>query len=251
MKRKLFWNLTLLLFFVSLPCLGSYRTIPPWGLSVSALVNNSLLVFTGRVVDMEFVYRENIPIKFTTDITVKVEEMIKGEPNAGEDLVKFFYPGGEGIDPETGKRLKADIVGLPEFKKGEKVLMFLRKHKYLADKRPYGGLIFGDWGKREIQDDGWVSMPYIFKEQLFYNDQWNEVDMAREILLPLDLALQIAKAAVKDAKATEAVEEQIREFAQNAPIVPRQMPRLDQVLVNVLEVEVQKILVQKEKEGLK
>jgi len=129
MKVKFSWKLAILLFFVSLPYLAEATTVLPLpgGSSISNMVKHSHLVFTGEVIDLEFVFRVDIPPQFTTDVTVKVEEMIKGEPNAGENLVKFMIPRGEGVHPETGELLGGETVGTPEFKKGEKVLMFLAK----------------------------------------------------------------------------------------------------------------------------
>lgn len=246
MKRKLFWKLAPLFFCVSLPYLmGAQRVFPPEGLSISSMVNRSLLVFIGEVVDMEFAFRENLPGQFTTDITVKVEEMIKGEPNAGENLVKFMIPGGEGINPKTGKLGRGMVVGVPEFKKGEKIFIFLRRHKYLADIIPYGGLILGTWGKREMTD-GLVSMPYTVNDP-----DTQEGRSVREILLPLDLTVQLARATLKDAKTVAQMDERIRAFAERAPLIPHTMPKLgdDPALVGSLKAEVQKILNQKEING--
>jgi hypothetical protein len=244
MKIKLLRKLTPLLLLGFLPLLtGAQWISPPEGFSISYLVNDSDLVFTGEVVSLQFIFRANVPPQWTTDVTMKVSQMIKGEPNAGKILVKFMIPGGERVNPRTGELEYCRVTTAPQFKTGEKVMMFLRKHPHL-DKRPipYGGLIAGFEGKRERVDDT-VSVPYTFKDKRFYNGKWNEVDSVREILLPIDLALQIAKAALKDPQATTAIEEPFREVAKRAPI-GRTKPKPDKALLDSIDVAVNKILIQ-------
>ena len=253
MQTKLFQRLSLLLFFVSLPCLmGSYRAAPKEGLGISSMVKHSDRVFIGEVVEMEYVFREDLPPQDTTDITIKVEKMIKGEPNAGEDRVKFMIGGGEGIHPITGEKRICLVVGAPEFEIGEWVLIFLKKNKRLIEHRhirqlpppPYEGVGVAGWGNRKILYEK-VSIPYTFKERLFDNGQWRERPRIREILLPIDLAQQIAKAALKDAEAVSAIEEQLRTFAKEAPMMPGEKPIPDQAFLHSIEAEIKPILMQK------
>ena len=99
--------------------MGSYPAAPKEGLGISSMVKHSDRVFIGEVVEMEYVFREDLPLQDMTDITIKVEKMIKGEPNAGEDRVKFMISGGEGIHPITGEKRICLVVGAPEFEIGE------------------------------------------------------------------------------------------------------------------------------------
>ncbi len=256
MKAKLFQRLVLLLFCVSLPCLmGAYRITPTEGLSISSMVKLSNLVFTGEVVEMEFVFREDLPPQFTTDITVEVEAMIKGTPNAGENRVKFMIRGGEGVHPTTGESLICIATGAPQFEIGEKVLIFLLRHTRLIEHRrlrqlsppPYEGLAPVWWGNRKIVDEK-VSVPYTFQKRLFENGQWRDKTQMRDIHLPIDLARQIAQAALQNAEAVSTVEEQIRTFAKNAPVVPGEKPMPGQVLLDSVEAAITPILPQERME---
>ena len=250
MQPKLFQRLITLLFCIFLPCLMGATSVPPKeGLSISSMVDMSVRVFTGEVVEMEFVFREDLPPQYTTDITVEVEEMIKGKPNAGENRVKFTIPGGEGINPNTGEARICISTGTPQFEIGERVLIFLVKNARLIEGRrlrglsppPYEGVVVAWWGKREIADEK-VSVPYTFKKRLFDNGQWREMPWMRDIRLPIDLAQQMAKAALKNAEAVSAIEERMRTFAKNAPVVPGERPVPGQALLDGVEAEIKPIL---------
>ena len=254
-RTKLFQRLPLLLFCVSLPCLmGASRTTPKEGLSISSMVKLSDLVFAGEVVGMEFVFREDLPPQFTTDITVEVEEMIKGRPNAGANRVKFMIRGGEGIHPTTGETLICIATGAPEFEIGEKVLIFLLKHKRLIEHRrlrglsppPHEGMAPVWWGNRKIVDEK-VSVPYTFKERLFDNGQWRDRTRVRNIRLPIDLAKQMVKAALKNAEAISVIEERLRAFAKESPWV-QDGPIPDQAFLDSVKSEIRPILNQEQME---
>ena len=101
-----------------------------------------------------------------------------------------------------------------------------------------------DGGNRKILYEK-VSIPYTFKERLFDNGQWRERPRIREILLPIDLAQQIAKAALKDAEAVSAIEEQLRTFAKETPMMPGEKPIPDEALLHSIEAEIKPILMQK------
>ena len=67
------------------------------GYQITTLIEHSHLVVVGTVAAMEFVFREDVPPQYTTDIVIHIEEVIKGTPNYGEGGVKFMIPNyGEG-----------------------------------------------------------------------------------------------------------------------------------------------------------
>ena len=75
MKIKLFWKLAIILFFVSFPYLAESTTILrlPGGFTISNMVKHSHLVFTGEVIDLEFVYREgNPPVLYGSTLAADV-----------------------------------------------------------------------------------------------------------------------------------------------------------------------------------
>ncbi len=107
---------------------------------------------------------------------------------------------------------------------------------------PPRGLTVAWWSKREIVGGVSVSVPYTFKKRELQNGVWKEVDTARSTLLPVDLAVKIARAALRDADGVLAIEERIRTFAQQAPIISGEKPHLDQELLDSVEAEIDKIL---------
>ena len=59
------------------------------------------LVFIGTLTGTE--YGTNGSRGLLTDLTFRVDKLIKGEPNIDEDTVKFCIPGGIARDAETGE----------------------------------------------------------------------------------------------------------------------------------------------------
>jgi hypothetical protein len=216
---------------------------------VSTMVEESERVFFGEVVELQFVWREELSLAHTTDVIVRIIENIKGQPNAGANHVKFMIPGGKGVNPRTGEVTHAIVSGTPEFKEGEKVFMFLKKHPHLGKKYPhldrpltipYDGLITGTQGKREVVDD-MVNMVYSFNDRVLIDGQWIEMQLASTVKLPVDLVVKMAGATLKDAKAVKALDEQLRVFAKQ-PLPQRGTRKPEKAFLDMLEVEVDKIL---------
>ena len=205
---------------------------------------------------MDFVFREDLPPQYTTDIIVAIDVMIKGTPNAGENHVKFMIPGGEGVNPTTGEAAIAWSSGAPEFEIGERVFMFLKKHKRLIEQRrlrklsppPYEGIMTAWWGSIKIRHEE-VAMPYTFKKILFDNGQQRERSQIREVHLPINLARQIAQAAAKDATAVSTIDEKIRAFVKKSPIVPGQRLMPDQAFLDRIEANLKPILIEIQTNG--
>lgn len=168
------------------------------GFSIANVVDDSDLVVYGKVVKKQFEFRENFGR--TTDITIDVKEMIKGTPNAGEDHVKFMIDGGTGTNPNTGRTLTKEVTGTPEFELNETVLLFLVKSRQSKRRLPHGGyyIFYVFYGKRPV-NNGKVLLWYTLD-----NDGVGVID------LPVDLVIQIAKAADKDFEAASRLENDIR-----------------------------------------
>ena len=79
------------------------------------LIQGSTLAVVGTVEEMNYVYRPEIRCKITTDIVVKIDNLIKGKPNAGHRYVDFMIRGGKG--KHGGLRISTQ----PKFQLGEKV----------------------------------------------------------------------------------------------------------------------------------
>ena len=64
-------------------------------------IKKAELVFIGTLTGTE--YGTNGTRGLLTDLTFRVDKLIKGEPNIDEDTVAFCFPGGIARDAETGK----------------------------------------------------------------------------------------------------------------------------------------------------
>ena len=163
------------------------------GFALSHFVERSNLIVVGQVIEMEYVTRENIKGRYTTDITVAVDQIIKGKPNISKTRVKFMIEGGA----------RLIVMGdVPKFAVGEKVLLFMVNSTdgYYAN-YPYDRLAFyrGSYGKRLIKDDK-VYLVYAMED-----------DKLKSVRMPLDLAVQLSKAAIKDKDAVVELEKDIRD----------------------------------------
>ena len=171
--------------------------------SLLQMVERCELVVTGRVKSMVFAHRTNVTPAGggTTDVTIAVDNVIKGTPNAGDNLVTFMIEGGKGVNPETGQvqHLKVTLQG--NFKVGEEVLVYLRQgdaegyHQNYAHGRLY--LIPG-FGKSPIKDD---------MVGLVYEGAGKRLKLTT---VPVDLAVTLGQAAVLDKERAALVENVIK-----------------------------------------
>ena len=162
------------------------------GFSIAQVVDVSDLVLLGQVIEVRWTGN------FTTDITVKVDELIKGTPNAGANRVKFTVRGGAGTSSITGKKSILRVSGTPEFARGEEVLFFFINRQPRSESPHKLRLFYVYYGKRVVKD-GQVVIYYT-------------LDNGQEtfITMPADLAVQLGKAAHKDKDATSQLEDHIR-----------------------------------------
>ena len=181
------------------------------GFAISKTVELCKVVAIGRVTQIESVWRDNIEIKHTTDITVTVDRMIKGSPNVGSNKVRFMIEGGTCTNPVTGRTNKRSVSGVPKFEIGEKVLLFLFQAD--ADDPYYENFPYDrlypyreSYGKALIRDDSILRM-YLLSET-------NPLDM-KMVKMPLDLAVNICEAAKKDVAETVKLEEEIKVDLRN------------------------------------
>lgn len=179
-------------------------------LSLLKFTERAKIIFTGTVQHKNYVYREGVRpnggAAATTDIIVRVSEMIKGEANFGENHVKFMIEGGEFFSARTGKIMRAHSTLQPKFEVGEKVLLFLAVPKsnksyhvnYAHDGLHVLGFIRG---KKAIIDDT-VQFTYVRGE-----------NKSIEVKLPVDLALGLGKAYIKSPDSAQLLENEIKDLA--------------------------------------
>ena len=201
------------------------------GFSIAQVVDDSEIVVLGQIIKREFVYRPETDAGFTTDITVKVEQLIKGEANAGQNQVKFMIDGGIDDRPETPESERSIIVvpGQPEYPLNERILLFLQKIEEPGVNIAHGGLMAFHYiyGKRKVEND---------KVELWYTlgDGTDE-----EVKLPVNFAAKMGQAAVKNKDALAALENRVRAQIVIGLTADGSLPTS---LVNTLERDVQDIL---------
>ncbi len=167
------------------------------------------LVVKGEVSSIDYVVRQGVMPDgggaFTTDITLDVDVVVKGTPNAGEDTVKFMILGGEGLDPQSGKPWRLIVSDQPKFAVDEEVVVFLKKGDRnddgsFAKNFPYGRyrLVAGTYGKRTIEND---------KINMRYGDVDNPT---KRVEMPVNLAVKLGKAFQKDQPAAILLENVIK-----------------------------------------
>ena len=155
------------------------------GYALLAFVTNSDIIVVGRVAHKHYVNRAGI----TTDIIIRIETLVKGEPNMGDYHVIFMIRGGEGYSPYDGQLVKVEGSSQPEFEVGERVMVFLTKRgdnlydNYAHDKLH---LVRERQGKVEIEDNI-VGFGYLNAEK-----------ESEYIDFPLALAVNLAEAHCKD-----------------------------------------------------
>ena len=206
--------LVLIIVVLLVPCLlyaslmitgGEYGQ----GYALLKMVERSEVVVVGTVSHMNYVWREGILLEgegmFTTDIVIHVETLIKGEPNVGDDHVRFMIQGGQGVHPDTNELLTLKVSTEPKFEVGDNVMVFLSDMSsgYYA-RYPYNRLhLLRSWyGKKRVWDN-----------KVRFGYQQSD-DSLIGIDLPLGLATNLAKAFILDKDATILLENQIKALAQ-------------------------------------
>lgn len=244
MNAKRFAVLTMSMALFPLLLHAAYMSGFSPGFNIRNLVKHTDLVVYATVVDKEFVFRENINSKYTTDITVKVDSRIKGDVKEKSKL-KFMIEGGEGIHPSSGRDLIVRDGHSPRFEIGEQVLLFLKRYNRRDLDIPYGGyqVFYGRLGKMQVIDDS-VIIPYTFQRTIVDNRDGQlrntQINVKRGIKLPIDLVMNIGKASLRDYDAMVPVEGRIRSIIANNQ--RRSIPTISQELVNELNQTVNQIL---------
>ena len=176
------------------------------GFAISKTIELCKVVVVGRVTQIESVWRENIEIKHTTDVTVTIERLIKGAPNVGSDKVRFMIEGGTCTNPHTGRTNKRSVSGVPTFEIGERILLFLFEAAVddpYYEHFPYGRLYpyRERYGKAVIKDES------IFRIYLLSKRDASDLKVVK---MPLELAVNLCEAAKKDVDETAKLELDIK-----------------------------------------
>lgn len=109
----------------------------------------------------------------------------------------------------SAELLLETLEGEPEFELGEEVLLFLEKYTH------GGYCVFRDIdGRLPVEPGGQVLVSYTLDK-----------DVVKKIYLPVDLVIQIGKAAVKDPEASRRLEEDIKAYIKSFETLTNRLKR--------------------------
>jgi hypothetical protein len=134
-KKNKFFHVFLIVFLLTIA--NAYGAIVK--LPLEKLVQDAELVILGTV---ECVVSEMMTGKIFSLATISVNSKIKGELEHIQDKIIVRFPGG------TVGDLAMKVEGSPDYKKGEKVLIFLKK----IPKQPYYRTLGASQGRFLIKD---------------------------------------------------------------------------------------------------
>ncbi len=194
--------------------------------SVTYDMERSKIVVVGKVSKLDYKRRSlhDEPRKrggWTTDVTIEIDELIKGKPNAGKNQVIFMVEGG----------MNLRVTGQPEFEIGEEVVIFLKDNpepgSYYRN-YPHGRISLVEYymGKRKIED-GKVYFLYPRAE-----------DSLIAVWFPIELAIVYSRAVVKDKEVMKPFEDEIRMLARKE----KNKVDLPETLVKRMMTESKKVL---------
>lgn len=174
------------------------------------MVEDSHIVATGKIVHKnELTGRGHV-----TDFIFRIDTLIKGKPNLYDDYIKFSLEGGLAF--HKGELLRMEIAGYPDYYSGDELMLFLGNksgsvppdyQKNLAHDELY---IVKMWhGKKDIES-GTVRFGYLNPEKRMYR-----------IKFPLELAVNLAQAYVRNKEAALELEDEIKTLvARGAKEIP-------------------------------
>lgn len=238
---KVVLAVAILFVFLSLSAFALTNLEYKEGFALSTMVERSEIIVRGRVTDITGVWRDNMIVRATSDITITVDEFIKGSANSGENAVKFMVEGGTATD-KTGEEHTMDMSGVPVFKMGEEILLFLFKGKENSfhSNYPHGQLYpyRAIYGSSRIIDDT-VLMMYLLSAT-------DDSDM-KIVKFPIDLAINICKTTIIDKNAAVRFEEDIK--AEMRGQTDEILITLPDILINRLKTESKQIIDNAEREN--
>ena len=213
--------------------------------ALSKMVERCDVILQGQVIGMERVWRDELKHapSCTTDVTVGIDELIKGTPNAGKNKIKLMTEGGRCVHPETGEWWRVTMNPNVRFEFDEQVFLFLYECEsvYCAD-FPHNALqtYLHNYGKRTLKwkPASHLTPPLVMPNVYFiYVLDDSDTSSLAEVDLPLDLTIDMCKAAVKDMDAVVELEEDIK-----AALVQTGKSRLPESLITRLKRDVKAIL---------
>lgn len=185
------------------------------------MTDECVFVAVGRVDLLVGVYRDKLHFDeydktwrgmMCTDVYFRIEDLVKGEPNLGKRYRRFIYEGGTGYSPKHDEVYSMSTSVERGYEVGQRLFLFLTNKSGGSGYRagwPYDGCYayFGAYRKVGNQtlegDDPTVRFTYPRAD-----------DTRHSYRIPIEIAVNLAKAYVADKEAAIPLEDLIKAKAR-------------------------------------
>ena len=184
------------------------------------MLDECVFVAVGRVDLLEGVYRKNLHYDeyhrswssfMCTDVYFRIEYLVKGEPNLGKNYRRFIYQGGTGYNPDLDEITSMSVSIEPGYEVGDKMFLFLTNKPDGSGYRagwPYDGCYVYFGGYRQYGNQ------MLEGEHPTVGFTYPRADGSRHrYRIPIQVAVNIARAYVADKEAAMQLEDIIKEKA--------------------------------------
>ena len=151
----------------------------------------------------------------TTDVFVRIDTLIKGEPNLGKRHLRFMIEDGTFFSERDDAFITAQVGSQPTYEVRERVMLFLKdgsQDPVYYGKWPYNGLhgnvLIGDYGKLLLDDEGLLEFHY-------YIDSHSK--RVSGVAMRWGLVGVLGQAIVADKEAASKLEDKIAGFVKYLP----------------------------------
>ena len=202
----------LFLLALALPVFGELVEEDVTYYGLLSCVDNSEVVVVGTVSMLTGVYHPGIQSNgsgmICTDVLVRIDDLIKGQANIGNNYIKFIVQGGTAYHPELDEVVILEVIPEATFEVGEKVMLFIKNSsdETFYQNYPHGRhrLYMTTYGKRPVKDNN---------VKFRYDDGHG----AKKVMeLSIDLAKNLAKAFMENKTAALQLENDIKTSARNS-----------------------------------
>ncbi len=185
------------------------------------MLDECVFVAVGRVDLLQGVYRKNLHYDeyhrswsslMCTDVYFRIEHLVKGEPNLGKKYRRFIYEGGTGYSPKHDEVYTMSTSTEPGYEVGDKMFLFLTNKSGGSGYRtgwPYDGCYVYMGAYRNVGNQ------MLEGEHPTVGFTYPRADGPRHrYRLPIQVAVNIARAYVADKEAAILLEDIIRAKAK-------------------------------------
>lgn len=201
--------------------LASRDTINVERFGLFNMIDECVFIAVGRVDLLVGVYRDKLHYDeydktwsgmMCTDVYFRIEDLVKGEPNLGKRYRRFIYEGGTGYSPEHDEVYAMSTSVERGYEVGQRMLLFLANKPDGSGYRagwPFDGCYvymgaYRDVGNQTLEGDDptvWFTYP-------------RADDTRHSYRIPIEIAVNIAKAYAADKEAAIPLEDMIKAKAR-------------------------------------